>query len=155
MRTAPIGAREETAVILRREVTVQASAAKVFAFLSDFTTTTQWDPGTVETVQVSGDGGVGTVYRNRSKIAGRETALTYEVIDRRDPEMIRLRGENGAVVATDTITVESRGSGSHVVYEAEFAFKGIWKVAGRLMGPAFRTLGNEAEKGLRETLGKL
>jgi len=155
MEETPCGVRWERVMKLRREVTVDASPTKVFAYLSDFTTTTEWDPGTVETVRVSGDGAVGTVYRNRSKVGGRETELTYAVVERRDPGMIRLRGENGAVVAMDTITVEPAGKGSRVVYEADFAFKGIWKAVARFMGPAFRKLGDGAEAGLRESLGKL
>jgi uncharacterized protein YndB with AHSA1/START domain len=52
---------------LQRSVTVDASPEKVFAYLSDFTTTEEWDPGTVRCVRTSGDGGVGTVYLNTSK----------------------------------------------------------------------------------------
>jgi uncharacterized protein YndB with AHSA1/START domain len=142
-------------MILRREVTTKASPKAVFAYLSDFETTTEWDPGTVKTVRVSGDGGVGTVYHNRSRLGGRESELTYTVTERRDPEMIRLRGENGAVVAIDTITVTAVGTGSHVVYQADFTFNGIWKAAVPFLGRAFKRLGDEAEVGLREALGRL
>ena len=44
---------------LQRTVETAGSPDAVFAYLGDFTTTTQWDPGTVETTCVSGDGGVG------------------------------------------------------------------------------------------------
>ena len=142
-------------MILRREVTAKSSPKAVFAYLSDFSTTTEWDPGTVKTVRASGDGGVGTVYRNRSRFAGRESELTYTVIERRDPEMIRLRGENDAVTAIDTITVTPTSSGSRVVYEAIFRFKGVRKVAVPFLGRAFKKLGDEAEVGLREALGRL
>jgi carbon monoxide dehydrogenase subunit G len=142
-------------MVLRREVEVALSPKKAFAYLSDFTTTTEWDPGTVETVRVKGDGGVGTTYRNRSRFGSRETELTYTVIERRDPEMIRLRGENKTVVAVDTITVEPSGRGSRVVYEADFTFKGVWKALRPFLGGAFKKLGDEAEVGLRETLGRL
>ncbi len=142
-------------MILRREVTADVAPRKAFAYLSDFTTTTEWDPGTVETVRTTGDGGVGTLYRNRSRFGGRETEVMYEVIERRDPEMIRFRGENSAIVAIDTITVEPSGRGSRVVYEANFTFKGFRKVFRPFLGGAFKKLGDEAEAGLRETLGRL
>ncbi|MBN2177276.1 MAG: SRPBCC family protein [Demequinaceae bacterium] len=141
-------------MILRREVTVGTDPKTAFAYLSDFTTTTEWDPGTIETTRISGDGGVGTLYHNRTQFGGRETELTYEVIERRE-SMIRLRGENKTVVAVDTITVESSGKGSRVIYEADFTFKGIWKLVEPFLRPAFRKLGDEAETGLRETLGRL
>ena len=142
-------------MIVRRDVTVGAKPKAVFDYLSDFTTTTEWDPGTVTTTLVDGDGGVGTTYRNTTSFAGRETQLTYEVIEYDAPNLIRLRGENKAVVAVDTITVEKSGSGSYVVYEADFQFKGAWKLAAPFLRPAFKKLGDEAEEGLQKYLGRL
>ena len=36
---------------LRKTVTVDKPVDKVFAYLSDFATTTEWDPGTVQTTR--------------------------------------------------------------------------------------------------------
>jgi len=47
---------------IQRTVETQAAPRAVFDYLSDFTRTTEWDPGTVSTVRVQGDGGVGTIY---------------------------------------------------------------------------------------------
>lgn len=140
---------------LVRSVTVAASPKKVFDYLSDFTSTTEWDPGTVSTVRVSGDGGVGTVYENRSRLAGRESALTYVVTEIRPPESITLRGHNDSVVAVDTMTFESVGKGTRVTYTAHFAFKGVAKLAAPFLRPAFKKLGDQAEAGLQEHLGRL
>ncbi len=52
-----------------------ARPERVFAYLADFTHTEEWDPGTVRTHRVSGDGGVGTTYANTSRFLGRETDL--------------------------------------------------------------------------------
>ena len=142
-------------MIVRREVTTPAAIEKVFAYLSDFTTTTQWDPGTVRTVLVRGDGGPGTEYRTTSRFAGRQTELTYVVTRRQRPEVIALRGENGAVVAEDTITLERVPDGTRVVYVAGFTFKGVWRLASPFLGPAFRRLGDEAESGMRAALADL
>ena len=59
---------------IQRTVETAAAPAAVFTYLSDFTTTNEWDPGTVRTTRISGDGGVGTSYRNVSRFAGRETS---------------------------------------------------------------------------------
>lgn len=142
-------------MIVSRRVGVTADQEKVFGYLSDFTTTTEWDPATVETVLVSGDGGIGTRYRNRSRFMGRTTELTYVVTEREAPRVITLRGENGALVATDTITVEPAEPGSDVTYRAEFAFKGPWRLVAPLLRPALRRLGDQAEVGLRTTLAGL
>lgn len=142
-------------MLVTRTVTVSASPKKAFDYLSDFTTTTEWDPGTVLTTRVSGHGGVGTVYENRSMLAGRESELTYVVTDIRPNESITLRGVNSSVVAVDTITFEPVGKGTRVTYTAHFTFKGAAKLAAPFLCPAFKKLGNEAEEGLREYLGRL
>jgi len=140
---------------LQRTVETTASPAKVFAYLSDFTTTTEWDPGTVRTERVSGDGGVGTTYHNTSKFMGRETELTYEVVEHRPDAKFALRGENSSVVAHDTMDIAPLGEGASVTYTADFEFKGLGKLIAPLLKPALKKLGDEAETGLRESLAKL
>jgi carbon monoxide dehydrogenase subunit G len=140
---------------LQRSVETTASPAAVFAYLSDFTTTEQWDPGTVRTQLVSGDGGVGTTYHNVSKFMGRETELTYEVVEHRPDSRFALRGENSSVVAHDTMDIAPLGEGSRVTYTADFEFKGLGKVVAPLLKPALKKLGDEAERGLRDNLAKL
>ena len=142
-------------MIVSRRVGATADQERVFDYLSDFTTTTEWDLATVGTVLVSGDGGVGTVYRNRSRFMGRTTELEYVVTEREAPRVITLRGENRALVATDTITVSSAEPGSDVTYRAEFRFKGLWRLVGPFLRPALRRLGDQAEGGLRTTLAGL
>ena len=88
-----------------RTVTTDRPMSEVFAYLSDFTTTEEWDPGTLRTTRESGDGGVGTRYRNVSRFLGRETELTYVVEESSPPYRLRLRGENDTVVAHDTMTL--------------------------------------------------
>ena len=65
---------------VERTFTVDREIAHVFDFLSDFENTEKWDPGTIETRRLSGDGGVGTTYRNRSRFMKREVELEYETI---------------------------------------------------------------------------
>ncbi len=140
---------------IQRSVETPAAPAAVFTYLSDFTTTNEWDPGTVSTTLLSGDGGAGTKYRNVSKFAGRETELTYEVIEHRPDSRYVIRGENKTVIARDTIDIEPAGTGSRVTYTADFEFRGVAKYAAPLLAPAFTKLGDEAEEGLRDALAKL
>lgn len=145
---------------ITRTVTTAAPMEKVYAYLADFTTTTEWDPGTVRTIRVSGDGGPGTLYRNTSRFLGRETELDYSVTDRREGELFRLRGRNKTVEAVDTMTFRSTSSGgTEVRYNAEFTFSGI---VGKLLpllrpvlSPAFTKLGDSAAVGMRSALEKL
>ncbi len=140
---------------IEKRIDTDRDAATVFAYLSDFESTTEWDPGTVRTVRIAGDGGVGTQYRNTSKFLGRETELIYTVTSLVPGRQIALRGENKTVVAHDTITVEPTATGSQVHYRAEFDFQGITKFLAPLAAPAFAKLGNEAEKGMTEAFAKL
>ncbi len=140
---------------LQRSVETTASPAKVFAYLSDFTNTEEWDPGTVTTTRVSGDGGVGTTYANTSKFAGRETELTYVVKEHVPDSRFVLRGTNKTVTATDTMEIAPAGAGSKVTYTADFEFQGLAKLVVPFMGGAFKKLGDEAEEGLRTALAKL
>jgi len=140
---------------LRKTVTVQKPLDKVFDYLSDFTTTTEWDPGTVRTVRTTGDGAVGTEYLNTSTFAGRQTQLTYVVKDLVPNQRIALRGENKTVVAHDTLTFRETGSSTEVTYTADFAFKGLARFVAPLMKPAFTRLGNEAETGMAQALSRL
>ena len=140
---------------LERTVETTAAPSAVFAYLADFTTTTEWDPGTVETMLVSGDGGVGTTYRNVSSFLGRRTELTYTVTQHEPDRLIALRGENKSVVAHDTMAIAPNGGGTRVTYTAEFDFQGLARFVAPLLSPALKKLGDEAEKGLRTALGRL
>ena len=140
---------------LQRTVVVDKPLEKVFAYLSDFTTTTEWDPGTVTTVLDRGDGGIGTTYLNTSAFLGRRTQLTYVVRELVPGERIRLQGENQTVIATDTMSFREVRTGTEVTYSAEFTFKGSARFIAPLLRPALERLGNQAEAGLREALSRL
>jgi len=143
-------------VKIQRSVETTAAPAAVFAYLSDFTTTNEWDPGTVETTRIQGDGGPGTTYKNISSFAGRQTELTYEVTERTPDTTFALRGENKTLVAHDTMVLAPHGAGgTRLTYTADFTFKGLTKYVAPLLSPAFKKLGDEAEKGLREALARL
>ena len=140
---------------LRRTVVVEKPLTAVFDYLSDFTTTTEWDPGTVTTVLDRGDGGVGTTYLNTSAFLGRKTQLTYVVRELVPGELIRLQGENQTVIATDTMSFRAAETGTEVTYAAEFTFKGPARFLAPLLRPALERLGNQAEASLREALSRL
>ena len=140
---------------IERTVVVDVPVRRAFDYLADFTTTTEWDPGTVTTVRREGDGGVGTSYRNTSTFLGRETSLVYVVEELVTDERIRLRGENKTVISVDTMAFRVTDDGTEVTYTADFTFKGVSRLLGPLLKPALNRLGNEAESGLRAALTRL
>lgn len=140
---------------LQRTVVTGAPLGKVFDYLSDFTTTADWDPGTVATVRLEGDGGVGTTYLTTSEFLGRKTELRYVAQEFVPGERIRLRGENQTVTSVDTMTFRQVPTGTEVTYTAEFAFKGAARYLAPFFRPALARLGNKAEAGLRRALSGL
>ncbi len=140
---------------VERTVRTDKPVDRVFGYLSDFTTTNEWDPGTVGTVRVSGDGGVGTEYRNTSRFAGRETELTYTVVEHVPGERFVVRGRNKTVTAVDTMTFTPTPDGTEVRYVADFTFSFAGRLVGLVLAPAFKKLGDEAEQGMREALERL
>jgi carbon monoxide dehydrogenase subunit G len=142
-------------ITIERVVTVSKPVEDVFGYLSDFENTVEWDPGTVSTVKVDGDGGVGTKYKNTSSFAGRETELEYVVQQLEPGRIFQLRGENKMVTALDTMTFAETGDGTQVTYRAEFEFKGVTRLIESLFRGQFKKLGDEAETGLATALQKL
>jgi hypothetical protein len=142
-------------VKLVRTVVTDKPLGAVFDYLSDFSTTTDWDPGTISTERLRGDGGVGTTYLNTSKFLGRTTQLTYVVEEFIDRRLIRLRGENKTVVAVDTMTFRVAPSGTEVTYTARFSFKHLSRFVAPLLRPALDRLGNEAATRMSAALDRL
>ena len=125
----------------------------VFAYLADFSTTEEWDPGVVRAT-CNGDGalGVGTTFDLVASFLGRENALTYEIVEYDAPHAVTLRGENATVVSLDRITTEPDGDGTKITYDADLSLKGPLKLGDPLLKLAFGRVGDRALEGLRATL---
>jgi len=109
---------------VERTFTVPRPVDSVFDYLSDFTTTNEWDPGTIETTRTSGDGGVGTTYANTSEFNGRKTDLVYETLVHERPLRVQFQGKNKTVTTLDTMSFKTAGDGSStaITYRADFQF---------------------------------
>jgi carbon monoxide dehydrogenase subunit G len=109
---------------VERTFTVPRPVDAVFDYLSDFTSTNDWDPGTVETRRTGGDGGVGTTYHNVSEFAGRRTELAYETVAHERPTTVQFQGRNKQATTRDTMTFTPSGSGTGTTihYRADFDF---------------------------------
>lgn len=143
--------------ITRTITVVDTPPSAVYAYLADFTSSEQWDPGTVETTLVEGDGGVGSRYHNRSVFRGKETELTYVTVDLLQDRLVVMRGENATVIAQDTMSISpgTDGTGSVLVYEADFTFKGLARLATPFLRGPLKKLGDEAEEALNRELPRL
>lgn len=138
---------------VERTFTVSRSPEDVFDYLSDFTNTNEWDPGTVETTRVTGDGGLGTTYANRSQFMGRGVDLTYETIGFDRPTFFSCRGTNKTATATDSMTFTRDGERTQIRYRADFEFKGIVKLLAPLVvKPKLGALADETVEQIKAAL---
>jgi len=140
---------------IERHLAVNKPARLVFDYLADFRSTNDWDPGTKQTTRESGDGGVGTTYKNVSEFAGHEVEITYTVTELTPGSSITLAGESDSFSSTDTITVEGSEANAQVTYVAKFAFHGLAKLAEPLAGLPLKKLGDDAEEQMQQELEKL
>ena len=129
-----------------------------FRYLSDFTTSADWDPGVIEAVRLStaavGEGAVGegTEFHLVARFLGRETPLTYRIVEYDPPHAVTFLGENSTVLSRDRITFEPVGARTRVSYDAALQLKGMLRPADPLLALAFNRVGNRALASLREVL---
>ncbi|NHI18664.1 SRPBCC family protein [Phycicoccus endophyticus] len=136
---------------MERTITTAAPPADVLPYLADFRNATEWDAGTVSCERVSGDGGVGTRYRNVSKFAGNTVELEYTTEELGEDRIV-IVGRNATTTSHDTITVRPEGTGSAVTYRAEFEFSGMARFLGPVMTPLLERLGDRTAAQLEEVL---
>lgn len=148
-------AREINMASVQRTVTVSTPVDKVWAYLSDFTTTEDWDPPTVRTVRTSGEGGVGTTYKNVSKVLGKEREVDYLVTAFEVERKFQLAGKASGLELLDTITFEPSGEGTSVTYHSEFRPLGAARLATPLLPVGLKILADQVEASLEAKLSAL
>jgi carbon monoxide dehydrogenase subunit G len=126
---------------------------EVFAYLSDFSTTEEWDPGIVEAERL-GDSQVreGSEFRLVADFLHRRTTLTYRIVEYDPPNAVTFRGENSSVVSLDRIIFEPSDGGTRITYDADLALKGPFRLADPLLALAFKRVGDRALAGMRKAL---
>ena len=140
---------------IERTITTDTPLERVWTFLTDFTTTEVWEPMTVSTTLVSGDGGVGSVYKNVSRILGHDTEVEYTVLDVEPMTLFRLEGSTSSMSLLDTMTFDEDGGRTTVTYTAEFTPEGAAKLAEPLMPLGLKKLGDDAAASMERELQKL
>lgn len=143
-------------ITIERTVSTPHPVGQVFDYLADFTNAEEWDAGTVSCSLTSGDGGVGTHYRNVSRFLGRETTLDYVVQRHERPTAFVIEGSNKTVTSTDTMTLApAADGGTRVTYRAEFRFAGAARFLEPLLRLPLKKLGDDAEQTLTRALQSL
>lgn len=137
-----------------RTFTTTATPDAAFRYLADFTNAEEWDPGTQTCERTSGDGGVGTTYRNVSKFLGRESEITYSTAELAPPTRVHLRGTNEAFEGHDLFVIRAVGRGSEITYRADMSFSGAAKLASPLVAAYLPILAKNTVARLRACLDR-
>lgn len=140
----------------RATIDIPRDREEVFAYLSDFSTTEEWDPGVVEAERLADRAiGQGSEFRLIAAFLGRKTELVYRVVEYDPPHAVTLRGENATVISTDRMTFDVVGAATRVTYDAELVLKGaLRRIIDPLLGLAFKRVGERARAGLERRLAR-
>lgn len=137
---------------VERTITVPKPVSVVWDYLSDFTNTEEWDPPTVSTTRTSGDGGVGTTYKNVSSMLGHESEVDYEVVRFEPEQVFELTGSASGLSLRDTITFEAGRDTTTVTYRSEFSPHGVAKLATPVIAGGIEVLGSKVAASLEKHL---
>lgn len=137
----------------RTEIDSPRDRDEVFEYLATFSNAGEWDPGVTGAEPLTpGPPEVGSAYRLHVRVAGRDVPFDYRVVAIDRPSRVVLRAEQSGMVSTDTITVESAGTGSQVGYVAELESRGLLRLAAPLVARSFRKMADRGADGLRRAL---
>ena len=144
-------------ITVERQVRTATSLATVFEYLSDFTHTEQWDPGTVRTTRTDdGPLRVGSTFRNVSTYRGRETELDYRVVRMDAGEHLTFTGINKSVEATDDMGFTTAADEHTLItYRAHFTFKGWARLAEPFLKHGFEQIADDTVIQLKRVLDAL
>lgn len=139
----------------RSHVDVAGDPAEVFAYLADFSHTSEWDPGIAESRRLTdAPTAVGSRFEVIAVFRGNRQRFEYTVTELEAGRRIVLHGEGEKATSEDAIAVEPHGAGTRVIYEADIRLKGLLRVVEPLLGRTFRELGDDALAGLQVRLGR-
>jgi hypothetical protein len=129
------------------------SAADAFAYLAAFDNIRDWDPSVATARRLDeGDLRLGSAFEVVVRMKKRELPLRYEVVRLEPGRVVAVEAPSRWFRSYDVITVEPKGDGSVVSYDALLELKGLARLAGPFMGSAFRKIGDAAADGLRRVL---
>ena len=140
-----------------RQVETRAPREIVAPFLTDFTTTAEWDPHT-QACSAVGDGpvAVGREYDNVQRIGPMRSRFRYRVREFEPGRRIVLASESSLLAATDAMEFADRaGGGTRVTYTARFRLKGVARLGAPVLQRLVNRIGDDGAAGMRRRLDAL
>jgi carbon monoxide dehydrogenase subunit G len=141
-------------ITVERRFEVSKPVRLVFAYLSDFTNTNDWDPGTVRTTRTdSGPLGVGATFHNVSRFRGSETEFEYAMVRLEPNRHLTFTGTNSTLTATDDLSfAPSVSEGTLITYRGHFAFRGAYRLTEPFLRKRFEPIADETVSQMKRVL---
>jgi carbon monoxide dehydrogenase subunit G len=134
---------------VKKDIHINKPAAEVFAFITDFAKSAQWQSGLVRSEQTSsGAMGVGTTGVVVQKFMGKEMSNEISVTIYEAPKRYGAKTTSGPVQFQFEATLEEMGGGTHVSMHMTGEAGGFFKLAEGMVQ-------KELEKTIAHDLGKL
>ena len=139
--------------VLHEIVEVKRPVEEVFAYVSDFATTAEWDPTVLSARKLTaGAIVVGTQFEVVCALPIGSVTLLYTVEQLQDNSRIELKGRCAFFEVHDIITLSSTSTGTQLDYRAEFDFKPVVAAVAALSRKGLEKMGRESVAGLAEAL---
>jgi carbon monoxide dehydrogenase subunit G len=142
--------------ILREQINTALPLDRAFAFVADFATAEQWDPGVATSVRSdTGPVGVGARYRLEVRMRGKVSPMEYVITTFEPSRRVVLTGTGSGVEAVDDIRFAATETGTRIDYVADIRLTGLMRLAGPFAGGAFEKIARDARDGMQRTLDQL
>ncbi len=117
-------------ISIENNVFIDRAPDDVFAFVFEPANAAQWQEGVVLAEFTSESPmGVGSTWRNVSKIVGREMDIEFEVIDYDPPHRFCYKSISGPIQNKTCVTFEPLNGGTLVTFSGEGEASGFFKMA--------------------------
>lgn len=117
-------------ISIENSVFIDRVPEDVFVFVFEPTNAAQWQEGVLLAEFTSqGPLGIGSTWRNVSKMIGREIDVEFEVIDYDPPHQFCYKSISGPIQNKTCVTFESQNSGTLITFSGEGEAGGFFKLA--------------------------
>ena len=139
--------------VLHETAEVNRPIEEVYAYVSDFATTAEWDPTVLRARKLTpGAIIVGTQFEVVCALPVGSVTLLYTVQALQEHSRIELRGSCAFFDVEDVITLSSTAAGTLLDYRAVFNFKPLVSSLAALSNKGLEKMGRESVAGLAEAL---
>lgn len=141
---------------LKRSLTVTAPLDRVAAYLSDLTTSVEWDPHTESCTRLD-DGPVklGARYDHTRAYGPYRAEVTFEVVEYEPGRRIAWRGDTDLAEGREVFEFAAGEGGTVVTHEVDVQLRGVARFGQRLVPAIMERIADDGTQQLRDRLEQL